>query len=217
MTRKIFVSYKYRDLSVKPLPGEYLSTARDYVDRLDKILSGDHIYKGEDNDDDLSHLSEEAIALKLCDRIYDSSLTIVIISPQMNNGLPERHQWIPWEVSYSLREVSRGGRVSQTNALLGVVLPDKNLNYSYFMSYNAECNSTMFKTDFLFPILRKNMFNQKKPDAHPCNGNMIFSGNHSYFRCVQWDTFISDYNYFINQAYALKELKDNYNIVKLLE
>ena len=63
---------------------------------------------------------------------------------------PNRHQrsqWIPWEISYSLRETTRNDRTSHNNAILAVVLPNKQGSYSY---YNK---------DNLFPILKDNISN----------------------------------------------------------
>ena len=59
----------------------------------------------------------------------------------------QRSQWIPWEISYSLRETTRNDRTSHNNAILAVILPDKNGEYGY---YNK---------DNLFPILKENIDN----------------------------------------------------------
>ena len=134
---KIFVSYKYWDKDVAYLhgySGSY-SIARDYVDYIENELIGlsDHIYKGEHNDEDLSDKSDEYIWEKLKDKIYDSSVTIVLISPNMKEQNKwERNQWIPQEISYSVKEMTRGGYTSRSNAVLGVILPDKFGNYDYY-------------------------------------------------------------------------------------
>lgn len=131
MGRKIFVSYKYADDNVKNLSSYENSTVRSYVDKLeDYIDDSEHYYKGESDGEDLSQLSEEIIWNKLKDRIYDSTLTIVLISPNMKKFLTEdKDQWIPWEISYSLKEVSRKNKngtaiTSKTNAMIAIVLPD---------------------------------------------------------------------------------------------
>ena len=123
-----------------------------------KIDKSDHINKGENDGEYMSSLADSTIESKLGDKIFDSSVTIVFISKGMReNNKPDKDQWIPWEISYSLREQSRQSANSKTNAVLAVVLPDESGNYEYFMEYNADCNSTTYKTDRLFAILKENM------------------------------------------------------------
>lgn len=140
MGKKIFVSYKFADSRVKNLSFYENLTVRDYVTKFEEIVDpSDDIYKGESDGEDLSKLSEETIWKKLKDRIYDSSITVVFISPGMKeSGKTEKNQWIPWEISYSLKEVSRKNKngdavTSRSNAMVAVVLPDENGSYSYYL------------------------------------------------------------------------------------
>lgn len=215
MGKKIFVSYKYADANVRALTGFHSTTVRDYVDILQaKLDASDHIYKGEDDGEDLSTLEDSTIGSKLGDKIFDSTVTIVFISKWMKENAPEKDQWIPWEISYSLREQSREGKTSKTNAMLAVVLPDNLGSYEYFLKYNAECNSTTYMTDYLFGILGENMFNIKKPETKPCNGTTIYSGYFSYIHTVKWDNFINDINRYIEIALEIWRKRDEYEIRK---
>lgn len=173
MGRKIFVSYKYKDDDVKSLNGYSSTWPRHYVDYLkDNILSDDHIYKGEESDEDLSSYSEVYIWNHLKDKIYDSTITIVLISPNMKEPRRwEKSQWIPWEISYSLKEMARNDRTSHNNAILAVILPDKSGSYDY---YNK-------KDDLLFPILKENIKN-------------------GYIFVVEWENFKKDHNRYIDKA-----------------
>ena len=62
-------------------------------------------------------------------------------------GKWQRSQWIPWEISFSVRETTRNNRTSHRNAILAVILPDKDGLYNYYDKNN------------LFPILKSNIEN----------------------------------------------------------
>lgn len=140
MGRKVFVSYKFQDSDVEELYGVTQPTwPSDYVEYIEsKILSRGDVYKGEKQDEEISHLSDISIWEHLKRKIFDSTVTIVLISPNMKEPLKrERSQWIPWEISYSIREEARNDRTSHRNAILAVVLPNKAGHYSYFNKNDA--------------------------------------------------------------------------------
>lgn len=222
MGKAIFVSYKYSDSMVLPLPNvSGRTTARDYVDKFESLIEkGDHIYKGEDDGEDMSTLKDSTIGSKLGDKIFYSSVTIVLISKGMKeDNVYEKEQWIPWEISYSLKEQSREGGRSKTNAVLAVVLPDENGSYDYYMKSNPACNSITYYTEKLFQILSDNMFNLKDKELNIrlCNSTKIYEGYPSYIYSVKWQDFISNINKFIEIASALRQNIDKYEMVKTIK
>lgn len=224
MGRKIFVSYKYADNQVENLSGQMNSTVRDYVTKIEKLFeSTDHIYKGEHDNEDLSKLSEETIWNKLKNRIYDSSLTIILISPGMKEeNKPEKEQWIPWEISYSLKEISRKNSIgqsvtSQSNAMLAVVLPDQNGSYSYYLETMNCCSNQCIRhhTERIFSIIRNNKFNLLEAQKSNCpDGSTVWSGPCSYIDAVKWHDFLRTYNYIIAESYNRQKNIDAYKIQK---
>lgn len=218
MKRKVFVSYKYSDKKVYRLnniPFGEATTARHYVDKLTEILEKEnHIYKGEDDGESLENFQDSTIGSKLADKIFDSSVTIVLISKGMKDNKPERDQWIPWEISYSLKEQTRDCGRSLTNGIIAVVLPDEFGSYEYYMTKNIICGSTELKTSFLFQILRDNMFNRIERNTEECNGNTIHYGDSSYIQSVKWEDFIKNPSRYIDKAIELRDKKDEFNIIK---
>lgn len=200
------------------------STVRDYVTKFEEILDpSDNIYKGESEGEDLSSLSEETIWKKLKDRIYDSSVTVVFISPEMKESWKaEKDQWIPWEISYSLKEVSRKNKngdvvTSRSNAMVAVVLPDIYGSYSYYLESKICCESgcTTHHTDKLFSIIRKNKFNLKDANKKTCDtGSTIWYGEFSYIKAVKWSDFINNYSAYIESACERQNNIDDYVICK---
>lgn len=226
MGHKIFVSYKHKDDDVYNLNYCDNSTARSYVDELERILkNSSNIYKGEKDDEDLSYLNDDTIWEKLKDKIYDSTLTIVFISPNMREeNKKDRDQWIPWEISYSLKEPKRKNEqgqevTSRTNAMLAVVLPDSNNSYSYYLEEHACCLSSCrtHYTGKLFKILRENKFNIKNTLSKNCKNDLnkkIYTGECSYIEAVKWKDFIANIDYYIDKAYIRLDNIENYNISK---
>lgn len=225
MGKKIFVSYKYADDQVNNLKSDENSTVRDYIDEFEKIVdSADDIFKGESDGEDLSELSDDTIWETLKDRIYDSSVTIVFISPGMReSGKNDRDQWIPWEVSYSLKETSRKNKngesvTSHSNAMLAVVLPDGDNSYTYYLESNSCCNGgcTTHHTDKLFTIIKKNKFNRtENVSKRTCdNDSTIWTGTCSYIKAVKWSNFIANYQKYINSAVNRQDHIDEYDICK---
>lgn len=152
----------------------------------------------------------------LKDRIYDSSVTIVVISPNMRiTYRSDKSQWIPWEVSFSLKETTRNDRTSHTNAMLAIVLPDKNGSYDYYLTQSL-CGSTTHHTDRLFKIIRENKFNKRNPNRNLCPkcGCFHYYGECSYIDAVKWCDFIVMPNYYINSAIQRQENKDSFDIKK---
>ena len=226
MSRRVFVSYKYADTGVAPLPkpfGAPPTTARNYVDELEDLLDvADHIFQGEDDGEDLSDFKDETIGTKLKDKIFGTSTTIVMISQNMfNQTKAEEDQWIPWEISYSLKEISRGGNTSRSNAMLAVVLPDEHGNYDYVATSSStfRCDTLTWHTNGLFEILRNNMFNRKTPKYGVCKAGCCHdqhsARDHSYIKPVRWSHFVGDLDYYIDLAHELRGRADDFDIQKV--
>ena len=204
MGKKIFVSYKYADDNVEQLDYNYdhllpmKTTARRYVDKLEEKIGIDNIYKGENDGEDLSALSDDSIWNSLKEKIFDSSVTIVLISPNMKEHIKSQNsQWIPQEISYSLKNITHNGRTSGANGIVCVVLPDRFGSYSYYI--NDSYFGITYNDNVTFDIIKNNRNNKKY-------------GYGSYVVTAEWDDFVNNFNKYIDEAIAHKENIDDYNI-----
>jgi len=217
MGRKVFVSYKYSDNSVQNLIGFDQNTARDYVDYLMNITLKGDVYKGEGNED-LSEFKDDTIKSRLKNKIHDSSVTLVLISPNMKDGYKnESDQWIPWEISYSLKEITRKDKTSHPNGILAIVLPDVSGSYRYFIEEGTchACHSSTTKTDALFQILKDNMFNAKILNSSNCLYCKSYTpGKRSYIEHVKWCDFISNKDHYLGMAAKIRDDRKSYTITK---
>lgn len=242
---KIFVSYKYADDQVyqgidyrywaeekNEITGELTkakkATVRAYVNYLEEIIGKDNIYKGERDGESLNGISEPQIWEQLKPKLYDSTVTLVVVSRGMRNPHePEGAQWIPNEIRYSLREQTRDGRASAVNALLGVILPDVDGGYGYIYSKSdcPHCSHVRMlnKQDnpFLFTILKGNIFNRKSGYSGTCSGSfcnsVIYSGDHSYLHLATLEEFLQAPQAHIDRAVEIKDQGDQYyEIMKVI-
>lgn len=223
MGRKVFISYKYADTQVQDL-GIYEDSGwglkqkvptkvRHYVDKLQEEIGKDNIDLGEKDGESLAEFSDTTIETELKGKIRQCSITIVLLSKGMKTDDPEKEQWIPWEVSYSLRTVSNDNYSKQMNAILGVVLPDEMGSYDWYYKSDLDCNCTTHYTSKLFKILRDNSFNIKDKQVRQCDGIYIYINDEpSFFKTVKWDGFMRNYNYYIEKAIEIKNNKDAYDV-----
>lgn len=61
------------------------------------------------------------------------------------------------------------------------------------------------------------MFNIKIPTFSDCSeheAKTIYLGESSYIKSVKWSDFIGNVNSYLNIAIAIRDNKENYNIVK---
>lgn len=77
---------------------------------MQEKIGSDNINLGKKDGESLEDFSDERIETSLKRKIRQCSITIVIISKGMKTNDDEKEQWIPWEVSYSLRIVPTGGK-----------------------------------------------------------------------------------------------------------
>lgn len=229
MSRKVFISYKYKDEEVAKLKDAFYEVVndvlqwnyrntrvRDYVDLLQEKIGKDNINLGEKDDESLDDFSNETIETLLKQRIRQCSVTIVVISKGMretNKG--ENEQWIPWEISYSLRVVPVGAKTKQMNAVLGIILPDETGSYNWYYTSNPACNSITHHTSQLFKILRENMFNILEKEFRECDGTKIHTKNEpSLIKTVKWDDFMNGNNadYYIEKAIEIKDDAESYDV-----
>ncbi len=229
MGRKIFVSYKYVDEKVAKLQDRFYeevnsvmqwnyrnTRVRDYVDLIQDKIGKDNINLGEKDGESLENFSDEKIETLLKQRIRQCSVTIVIISKGMkDNTKIEKDQWIPWEISYSIRVVPTGGNTKQMNAVLGIVLPDETGNYNWYYTSNSECSCTTHHTSQLFNILSDNMFNIFEKEFRVCNGIQIHTKDEpSFIKTIKWDDFMNgnSYNNYIDKAVEIKDDEESYDV-----
>lgn len=89
--------------------------------------------------------------------MYDTSVTIVIISPHMKES-----KWIDWEIEYCLKDITRKNRTSHTNGIVGVIMK-VNGGYDWFKytTINLDgCSVINYYDSKVYDIINNNRYNQ---------------------------------------------------------
>lgn len=200
MARKTFISYKY-------------SEAIELREKIISALEEDATYyNGETADSpDLTDSDTETIKKNLRNMIYDTSVLILIISPNMLES-----KWIDWEIEYSLKEISRSGRTSKTNGVVGVVM-EVNGSYDWFIKNTTDYHGNWaitFETSKVYPIIYGNLFNSNPAIWH-CNDCKVFdSDKGSYISIVKEEDFLMNPSLYIERAYEKSTETENYDLKK---
>lgn len=200
MARKTFISYKY-------------SEARDLRDKIIKELGdGARFYKGETADSpDQTDNKTDTIKNNLKDMMYDTSVTIVVISPDMKDS-----KWIDWEIEYCLKGISREDRTSKTNGVVGVI-QKVNGGYDWFMTRKKNpdgCNVRNYDESKLYDIIRKNRYN-RMDTTHSCTTCKTYSQlDGSYISLIDEDEFLANPDKYIGNAFDKSNEADKFDLTK---
>lgn len=191
MAHKTFISYKY-------------SEAQELRDAIIEAMGEDAtFYQGETAESpDLTDTSTENIKRHLRDMMFNTSVTIVIISPSMRKS-----KWIDWEIEYSLKKVPRKDRTSQRNGVVGVIMKIDG-GYDWFRDTVKKEDGhllTEYNEDLVFPIISNNRRNQNPKVYHCEKCKSIDRLTGSYISFVDEETFLADIDTYINNAFDKSE------------
>ncbi|MGN0960994.1 MAG: TIR domain-containing protein [Christensenellales bacterium] len=216
MARKTFISYKY-------------SESQALRDKIINALGSDaEYYMGETSESpDLTDCKTSTILEHLKNMIFSTSVTIVILSPQMLKS-----KWIPWEIEYSLSCYSRDGRQSKQNGVVAVV-QKVNGSYDWLQTtkfdYEKGFNVTTYNHSLLPEIINKNRYNSA-PKKFACTNCKKYTGysrcaecstydfwNGSYITFVEEETFLRNPQQYIENAFTKSQMLEHFFTTKRID
>lgn len=201
MARESFIAYKY-------------SEAKDLRDQIIEKLGDDATYyRGETAESpDLTGATVENIKENLKNMIFGTSVTIVVISPNL-----KKSKWVDWEIEYSLKEYKRNTTTSRTNGIVGVVMKF-NGGYDWLISSIQKpdgCTSRSIDDLLLYDIIKNNRFNLNIEDKYSCPTCKTFDQlNGSYISLIEEERFLTNPTQFIENAYQKSKSIGNYRLSK---
>ena len=200
MAHKTFISYKY-------------SEAQELRDEILEALGDDAVYyQGETADSpDLTDDATSTIKAKLTDMMYGTSVTIVVLSPQIRNS-----KWIDWEIEYCLKEISRNGRTSKTNGLVGIVHKvNGSCDWLVTTTPKADgCTVRNIDDTKLYSIINANRFNLGNKSYSCSNCQTYDALSASYMSIVDEHVFLQDPQRYIDNAFEKAEKSGDFDLTK---
>ena len=196
MSRKVFVSFRYRD-------------GHKYKEMLDRIFDESTKIINCSEDINRSQLSEESIKRYLYNKLSNTSVTVIIITPESVNYQKSiwtgaYDDWIYDEVRYSLED--RVG--NRTNGLVAVYTEEAK---SLLMNVEPNGRKTIHRFDNL---VYENMMNIKPQYKANREEGVFDSRWDSYCSLISWNDFISNYGMYIDDAAQKRDIIDRYMITK---
>lgn len=204
MATKVFISFRFSD-------GKKIKD--ELVDLFDE--STEIINRSEDTD--RSQMSEEIIQDYLYEKLKDTSVTIVLLTPKAvdysKNLWGEYDDWLYDELRYSLEDRMN----NRTNGVVAIYTndaKDKLISEStHSCSHCQETKSCRTLKSF-DNLARKNMLNIKQSyKKNPCND--LYDDSHdSYISLVSLEEFKQDYTKYIDNAKEKRDRLHEFEISK---
>ncbi len=204
MARKVFVSFRYDDGS-------------HYKDELVNLFDDSTEIINRSEDKDRSDMSDETIKKYLYDKLKDTSVTIVLITPEAVNHKKNifgfYDDWMYDEIRYSLEDREN----NRSNGLIAVYTDEARplIMYETIHSCNNCNGERKIKTiKHVNNLFRENMMNVKSAYKKDKCDNVYDMTYDSYCSLVPWDDFVADPEYYIEKAAEKRENIDHYEITK---
>lgn len=204
MATNVFVSFRFKDgVDLKEELIELFDSSTEVINRSE--------------DEDRSEMTEETIRKYLYDKLKNTSVTIIILTPEAINyrkdWFGEYDDWLYDELRYSLEDRDK----NRTNGAIALYTDESRdlLMKSNTHSCNVCNEETSCTTILQFEnLVRKNMMNIKSEyKAESCE-DLYNSEKDSYISLVHFDDFKKDYNKYINVAKDKRDRKDEFDLVK---
>ena len=195
MANKVFISFRFSD-------GNEIKEA--LVTKFEEL---DYTINKSENEN-RSGMSDETIQKYLYEKLKDTSITVVLITPQAVNHTHNYEgtldDWMYDEIRYSLED--RTG--NRTNVLIIVYTKD-----AKSLVIDSETDDLIVVSDF-DNLVRKNMMNVKSDKkVCPDEGRYDLLLD-SYASLISYDLFLSNPQKHIDNAIEKRNRKDDFNLVK---
>jgi hypothetical protein len=190
MASKVFISFRFSDGNEKKKELERLLESKSYAINVSESI-------------DRSHQTEDTIKRYLYERIADSTVTIVILTPEAIRHRRDYYgrvdDWMYDELRYSLEDRS----YNKASGAIAV--------YTSGAEYSIKNGSTILDFDNL---ARKNMFNIKSSYKKcPDYGQYNALEDH-YISLVSWSDFVADPKKYIDNALSKRDRINEFDITK---
>lgn len=203
MGTNVFISFRYKD-------------GIELKETIEDLFDSNEVYNRSE-DVDRSTMSEETIRKYLYEKIRETSVTIVLLTPLAvsyeKNASGQYDDWLYDELRYSLQDRSE----NRTNGAVAVYTDESQMQlYSLVEHSCSVCNTTSkCKSILSFDnLVRKNMFNVKE-EFKKCSCYDVYdSDEDSYISLVHIDKFKENCVKYIENAKSKRDRKEQFDIVK---
>ena len=202
LANRVFISFRFKD-------------GNKYKDELTELFQDSVKVINCSEDEDRSNMSDETIKKYLYDKLRDTSVTIVLITPEaithQKDWEGNYDDWMHDEIRFSLEDREN----NRCNGLIAVYVPEA-ANSILRKTTCEKCDSKCTLTSIydFDNLVRKNMMNVKvEYKKNSCDG--VYDSNYdSYCSLVSWEAFKEHYEDYITIADDKRLKSYKYDIKK---